>query len=648
MVQASLAVSLAEQLITLRELPQAGAALAQARGAVGRREMASGAIGSRLNYQAARLAAHKGELRASATALANALTYQKTASQRLLHIAVADAAYRSGNITERIADIVFSQALREPTHVDWLQAPLDTLALTSSHQPLAYEHWFEVALARKEYEKAVSIAERIRRKRFFATQPLGGRLLALRWVLDGPREALSPEANLQRQTILAKHPKFSELSRWSAELQSRLRELPLVASDAEKIKRQQELLAELAKTSAAQESLLQLIALEREPCELAFPPLRDTKELQERLPEGVAVLYYFATSRNLYAFALARDRYAQLELEQPAKIKSDVVEFLRQIGNQERTHVLSLDDLRSKAWQATARRLMAALTGKSQSDEWDKYRELVIVPDGILWYLPFEALPSPDEEAYVPLLFGRPLRYAPLLSLALDSRPRPRLERTALVAGKLLARDDEAMVQAGITSIATAAENAVVVGRDVPQPSAMFAATIDRLIVLADQEDTDKLPAGWAPLVFDAGKAGTTLADWHSLPQAVPQQVVLPGFHTPAENALKRNASGDELFLTACNLLASGCRTALISRWRVGGQSTRDLVREFVQELPHQPASAAWRRSVQLAGQRRIDATLEGRIRPATGEPVAADHPFFWSGYMLIDSVASGLDEKNE
>ena len=57
----------------------------------------------------------------------------------------------------------------------------------------------------------------------------------------------------------------------------------------------------------------------RSPSELAFPPLRETKEIQQQLPDGTIVFYYFVTSRNVHAFAIAKDRYAYFTIGQPLK-----------------------------------------------------------------------------------------------------------------------------------------------------------------------------------------------------------------------------------------------------------------------------------------------------------------------------------------
>ncbi len=656
MLQASLLTSLSEQALVHRELATANSALANARSTIGRRDMASGAIGSRLNFVAARMAMHAGELKAGGAALATALSYQKASSLRLFHISLADTAFRAGGLTERLADMVFAETLREPTRTDWATSPLDTLAvLTTPHIP-AYEHWFELALARKEHEQALNIAERIRRHRFFLTQALGGRLLALRWVLEGFAEAISPEAALQRQELLIKFPKYAELSKRSVELRTSLQALPIAPTDEAQAKQQREQLDELGRVSAAQEALLQLIALERVPSELAFPPLRNTKEIQELLPDGTIVFYYFATSRNVHAFALAKDRYAYFAMPQPAKVKADVSELLRQMGHYDRSQPVNIDDLKANGWKPAAQRLLGQLTNDAKAEEWATYRELVIVPDGVLWYLPFEALPAPSgsrgdtasDQSIGPLLMQLPIRYAPTLSLAIgDGRNPRRNPRTAIVAGKLLPRGDEAPLQAQLEPLAAAIGESAILRKEPGVATSIFTSTFDRLVVLAENDDTDKGPLAWSPLVLDAGKPGGSLSDWTLLPLGGVEQILLPGFHTAAENGLKRgNANGDEIFTATCALMASGCRTILISRWRVGGQSTYDLMREFLQELPHESASGAWRRSVQLASDRLLDLHLEGRLKaPANTPAFKADHPFFWSGYMLLDT---GAKEKEE
>jgi CHAT domain-containing protein len=84
--------------------------------------------------------------------------------------------------------------------------------------------------------------------------------------------------------------------------------------------------------------------------------------------------------------------------------------------------------------------------------------------------------------------------------------------------------------------------------------------------------------------------------------------------------------------------MASGTRTVLISRWRTAGQSSYDLTREFTQELPHTTAANAWQRAVQLVSTGPLDLTREPRVRATADEMLTAEHPFFWSGYLLVDT----------
>jgi hypothetical protein len=85
--------------------------------------------------------------------------------------------------------------------------------------------------------------------------------------------------------------------------------------------------------------------------------------------------------------------------------------------------------------------------------------------------------------------------------------------------------------------------------------------------------------------------------------------------------------------------MSSGARTILISRWRTGGQSSIELVSEFAQELSHTAPAEAWQRSVQLAADTPIEPEHEPRMKKnSAGEAPKAGHPFFWAGYMLVDS----------
>jgi hypothetical protein len=264
-----------------------------------------------------------------------------------------------------------------------------------------------------------------------------------------------------------------------------------------------------------------------------------------------------------------------------------------------------------------------------------------------LWYVPFEALEVEVRGRFLPLIAHTRVRYAPTASLAVsDGRGPVPVAKTAVVLGRLYPRDDDTVAEAAFADFSRAVPGSMAVkGPLLPAPSSLYASLIDRLVVLDDIVQPDSNPYSWSPIQIDRGKPGSALADWLTLPWGGPTIVVLPGFHTAAENALKkvdRTAPGAEMFLSICGLMGSGVRTILLSRWRTGGQSSFDLVREFAQELPHTSPADAWQRAVLLASTSRVNTDAEPRIKQVSdGEPPKANHPFFWAGYMLVDSGTS-------
>jgi hypothetical protein len=86
--------------------------------------------------------------------------------------------------------------------------------------------------------------------------------------------------------------------------------------------------------------------------------------------------------------------------------------------------------------------------------------------------------------------------------------------------------------------------------------------------------------------------------------------------------------------------MSSGTRSILLTRWRTGGRTNFDLVREFAKESADTPAAEAWQRACLLARENPLDQTHEPRLKRSeeTGDMPKADHPFFWAGYLVVDT----------
>ena len=641
---ASILLSAADTAATRGQTRQAAAYLEQAQAAFARRDMAFGKIGARLSYLQALVSFQNRQTADGNQALARAMDSMGHASLWLFHIALADRSFISGSITPRLAMELFGEVLRDPGPVDWALRPIESMAVLTHPHPLPLEHWFEVAIGRKEHERAMEIADRCRRRRFFNTRAFGGRLQSLRWILEGPQETLDRESQMHRQDLLVRYPGYEALSKRGKQIREELRRLPPVAeAGSEEAQRQRKLFAELSEISRAQEAVLREMAVGREPAALVFPPLYKTEKIRSALPPGHALLVFFSTSRNNYAFLLNKNRYAHWRLQPSRILIKQLSKLLQDMGHFSGIRDVTLKELADDAWKESAQTLLDTILKGSGANFSKPFQELIVVPDGIFWHVPFEALQVRIDGKSQSLLSRFRIRYAPTASLAIpDGRPRKAAGVTGVVVGKLHPRGEETATQNAFEELAATLPDTVALPSPPPAPSSLYRVLFDRLIVLDDIQPPTAGPYSWSPLEIDRAAAAGSLQAWMDLPWGGPRTVILPGFHTAAENSLKGAKAatvGNEIFLSACGLMSSGVKTIVLSRWRTGGRASFEMVREFAQELPHASPAEAWQRAALLAADSPLDVAAEPRVKRniAAGQ-TKADHPFFWSGYLLIDS----------
>ena len=131
------------------------------------------------------------------------------------------------------------------------------------------------------------------------------------------------------------------------------------------------------------------------------------------------------------------------------------------------------------------------------------------MPDGLLWYVPFEALQIQKGDEKIALIDKVRIRYAPTISLAVpDKTPRKRDARTAVVTGEIFPKSDENASQEVVDAAARSRSERVCVARSSRiLHRLLLAKTVDRLVVLSDLDNDTKGPYDWAPLAVEKGKA---------------------------------------------------------------------------------------------------------------------------------------------
>jgi hypothetical protein len=330
--------------------------------------------------------------------------------------------------------------------------------------------------------------------------------------------------------------------------------------------------------------------------------------------------------------------------------------LLREFGNYGPGRTVTTQEISNDRWRASSNEVFEQIFRDSRLVV-DQTAELIIVPDDVFWYLPFEALVSSLDERSEVLAHQVLIRYAPTAGLAVgDARPFRRVRHTGIVASNVDPEAADTFFGASLERLADTVPGAVHLPTPLTAQARLVAARLDQLISFDDIVVNGERPYDWSLMPRERARAANPTSDMLALPWGGPERVVLTGFSTAAENGLKgggrrgdsrQTSPGNEVFQSACALMARGARTVLLTRWRTGGQTNLELVREFVQEAPHMPAAQAWQRCVLLAGESPLDTGREPRMK-SLDEPAElpmAGHPFFWAGYLLVDS---GLDPSQE
>jgi hypothetical protein len=179
-----------------------------------------------LNFALALTQYQSGNVAHGDDALHAALKIYKGFSPWLYQLVLTSTELAKNNLSARNARTIFERLGDDPLPADWVARPLDCLAVLATPHHATYEQWFDT-IPERDLEAALDVADRARRHRFYSALPFGGRLLALRWLLEAPEAALDNAARLQRQDLQSRFPAYVDLGKRAAAIRAQLEQLPL-------------------------------------------------------------------------------------------------------------------------------------------------------------------------------------------------------------------------------------------------------------------------------------------------------------------------------------------------------------------------------------------------------------------------------------
>jgi len=332
---------------------------------------------------------------------------------------------------------------------------------------------------------------------------------------------------------------------------------------------------------------------------------------------SVAVVEYLTAEDRTYAFTVTRDASGLAVTVTP--IAADW-RALTELSGRFHDRIAARDF----AYADDGARLYALLLAPLQRQIGGR-RQLVIVPDGPLWQVPFQALQDTKGRFVIE---SAAVTYAPSLTALREIRRRPDAAsaRGVLAMGQadfgaagLPLPDAERQVRA-IQAVYRSSRSAAYLNADATEERFKREAPRFRVLHLATHGVLDEASPLYSHVVLAPGapQEDGLLEAWEIMRLRLDADVVVL---SACDTARGRIAPGEGVIGMTWAMLAAGARSMVVSQWQVEASSTASLMTGFHRGLAADPtARAESLRAASLA----VLASPERR------------HPFYWAGFILV------------
>jgi CHAT domain-containing protein/tetratricopeptide (TPR) repeat protein len=356
----------------------------------------------------------------------------------------------------------------------------------------------------------------------------------------------------------------------------------------------------------------------------AAPP--DPAETERELPADRALIEYVVGPRQVAIFVLRHDGlHATLEPVRSLDLESKVTLLRDLIRRPDSTD-----------WQLPAQSLRHLLVDPIEKAGWlHGVNEIVIVPHGFLYYLPFAALARPTPAGDRFLVEDYVVSYLPTAALAMSSRPQPsggRLVALAPSVSNLRFTSGEARAVAA----AFGRHGTAIVGPNATETWFKHVAGDYDVIHFATHGFFNKANPLFSGVELepDAQNDGR-LEVYEILGLHLRSPLVTL---SACETALGGGyfteiPAGDEFVGLTRAFLSAGASTVVATLWEVNDSSTAQLMRSFYHQVSEQSPS------LSLAIAQRL--MLHGNA--------GHRHPYYWSAFVVVGNghslIPAGLAE---
>lgn len=347
-------------------------------------------------------------------------------------------------------------------------------------------------------------------------------------------------------------------------------------------------------------------------------------EIQSRVPEGLQILQYAVLEEELAVWLISESKFEVFRLPINRKdLEQKVMEFLDRI------------EARSPEAQPLGREIFEILVKPALGEIADT-KQLCVVPDGILYRLPFAALWSRETDSY--LIEEITLSYAPSSSSAiLLSEKAAALggeDRLFVVGDPEFARADYPLISPLYSARKEAEEIAALysnsiklLGRDATRSAVSDNLSRTNIFHFAGHYLTNRVSPESSRLLLtpnsDTSNDGEMSAE--DILKARDIRLKLAVL-SACETGIDRFYKGEGAVGLARTFLAVGTPVVIASHWKVESDSTAELMLDF-----HRHRSIGKQRTAEALRLAQVDMITHNNNR----------EPYFWAGFSVIGGFSS-------
>jgi len=367
-------------------------------------------------------------------------------------------------------------------------------------------------------------------------------------------------------------------------------------------------------------------------------PLK-ASEIQALLDGDTVLLEYFMGQDNRFIFVVTSQKVSAVLLKVDSNRLFEKIKEFRERAVEE----ITLDRLFSKEYEKPLLDLYEVLIQPIEEEISNK-KNLVIVPHGMLHYLPFQALLS-KEGKY--LLESFNISYLPSASVLKYARAKNKGNRVDLLAvgnpatglsplpaAEVEVKEVSAMFEKKLALTGQQATKNSVKSQG-PRYDMILLSTHGEMI----ESNPLKSNLRFTPSENDDGKL--TVSEIFDM-EIKANLVTL----SACETALARGETGDfpqgdDLVGLSRAFIHAGASSVVASLWKVSDDSTVELMRDFYRNLKSMPKSEALRKAQLDLMKSSIRFHLERNSRgiKINYQPdilIKCSHPFFWAPFILV------------